>query len=183
MRPGTRLIAALWLLFACPASAEERFPERTEVFGEDFVKLGEYRYVYRFFFELYDAALFTEPGADDQDVLDADAAFHLRFRYLRKIDKAIILKSAGRMLAKNLSETQRAAISERVDQINEAYTGVTEGDVSSLTYRPGVGTTLMINGESVVTIKGEDFARLYFRIWLGEKAISNSLKQNLLGRE
>ena len=176
-----RAIPLLLFLAVCPASGEDLFPERTEALGENFVKLGEYRYVYRFFFNLYEIALFAAPGAGAEDVLEAESRFHLQFRYLRKIDKAIILKSADRMLEKNLSQAERASIADRVEQINRGYTTVTEGDLSSLTYRPGAGTTLMINGEPIVTIEGKDFARLYFKIWLGEQAITQSMKTRLLG--
>lgn len=180
---AARAIAAFLLLLACsPASGSELFPPRIKALDQSFEKLGEYRYVYRFFFELYEVALFTEPGADASDVLNAKRAFHLQFRYLREIDKAIILKSADRMLEKNLSEKERASIAARVAKINQAYTSVNDGDTSSLTYKPGKGTTLSINDKAVVTIEGEDFAKLYFRIWLGEQGISASLKENLLGR-
>lgn len=172
----------LTLLTAGTTFASAMFPRQIQALEHDFEKLGEYRYVYRMFFKLYEAALFTKPGSTAEDVLNADTAFHLQFRYLRKIDKGIILKSAGRMLEKNLSTEELAAIAERVDQINKAYTTVRNGDQSSLTYKPGVGTTLTINGEPVITIEGKDFAELYFRIWLGEKAISSSLKANLLGK-
>ena len=158
------------------------FPTQITALERDFEKLGEYRFVYRFFFDLYEAALFADPQSTAEDVLRADTAFHLQFRYLRKIDKSIILKSADRMLEKNLTPEERASIAERVEQINKAYTTVRDGDVSSLTYKPGVGTTLMINGEPIITIEGQDFAQLYFRIWLGEKALSESLRQHLLGK-
>ena len=158
------------------------FPQSVEVFDHSLNKLGEYRYVYRIFFDLYEAALFTEPDAAAQDVLEARAAFHLQFRYLREIDKNIILKSADRMLEKNLSKEERASIKDRVDRINEAYTTVRDGDTSSLTYKPGIGTTLTINDEPIVTIKGKDFAQLYFRIWLGEQSVSQNLRENLLGQ-
>ncbi|HKK17602.1 MAG TPA: chalcone isomerase family protein [Opitutales bacterium] len=172
------------MLFAAagPVAGSELFPERIKAFDRQFEKLGEYRYVYGLVFDLYEVALFAAPGADAEDVLEADASFHLQFHYLRKIDKAIILKSADRMLEKNLSDEQRVSISERVDQINRAYRSVKKGDRSSLTYRPDTGTTLRINGEPVITIEGRDFARLYFQIWLGEQPISTSMKQSLLGQ-
>jgi len=84
-------------------------------------------------------------------------------------------------LEKNLSPEERALIAKRVGRINAAYTTVNEGDTSSLTYQPGHGTTLRVNGEPKLTIEGQDFAKLYFRIWLGSQPISKSLKANLLG--
>lgn len=168
------------LATASTAFGTALFPQQIQVSDRELEKLGEYRYIYRYFFDLYDAALFSEAGSDAEDVLEANVAFHLEFRYLRKIDKAIILKSAGKMLDKNLSASERAAISDRVERLNKAYTTVRDGDTSSLTFEPEIGTTLKINGQSVVTIEGRDFAKLYFRIWLGDQSISESLRDNLL---
>jgi len=90
--------------------------------------------------------------------------------------QSIILESADKILRRNLSPAEFSQISDRVDQINEAYRTVLDGDRSSLTYQPGVGSTLAINGSPAVTIEGADFARLYFKIWLGEQPISSSLR-------
>lgn len=153
-----------------------------EVEGQRFEKIGEYRYYYKVFFKLYDAALYTSTGGSAQTVLGATQPFRLQFRYLRTIDKPIILESASKMLQRNLTAEELSAIQDRVDQINNAYTTVNKGDRSALTFTPGQGTTLSINGEDQITIPGDDFARLYFEIWLGEKPISTDLKINLLGQ-
>ena len=152
-----------------------------ELADSTFSKLGEYRYVYRMFFKLYDAALFVSPDAEPPTILNAETGFRLQFRYLRKIDESIILKSSAKILERNLSEIELAQIADRVDRINEAYRSVGSGDRSSLTYIPGRGTTLRINGDYVTTIEGQDFARLYFKIWLGEQSLSPSLTKSLLG--
>jgi len=162
---------------------EPSFPETIELGSSESAlnKLGEYRYVYRVFFKLYDAVLYAAPGASPSDVLSATTRYRLQFRYLRTIDKSIILESSAKMLERNLQRAELAQISERVERLNEAYQTVNEGDHSSLTYQPGIGTTLTINGVPVITIEGEDFARLYYRIWLGAHPISESLRENLLG--
>lgn len=178
----TKTLLALLLFSTSSLLGNSAFPERITAFDRDFDKLGEYRFIYRIFFDLYDAALFTADGGSAEDVVRAETAFHLQFRYLREIEKSIILKSADRMLEKNLSPEERAQIADRVARINEAYRSVKKGDIVSLTYKPDEGTTLTINGAPVVTIEGRDFAELYFKIWLGENALSSSLKEHLLGR-
>ncbi|MFU8848227.1 MAG: chalcone isomerase family protein [Opitutales bacterium] len=181
-----KLLTLLLLAILLPrtdAAAEALFPQEITLAEESFQKLGEYRYVYRFFFELYEAALYAPADATAEEVLEAATPYRLQFRYLRTIDKGIILKSADRMLEKNLSSEERDQIAERIDRINAAYTTVNKGDTSSLTYQPDSGTTLKVNGEPKITIEGEDFAQLYFRIWLGPQPISKSLKANLLGRD
>lgn len=157
------------------------FPETYETEQQILHKRGEYRYVYRMFFKLYEAALFTEKTATPEDILSAKVPFHLSFHYLRKIDKSIIRESAQKMLEKNLSAAEFDRIAVRVDQINAAYKTVNEGERSSLSYSPGAGTRLCINGMPVITIAGDDFARLYFQIWFGEKPISKPMKSSLIG--
>jgi len=170
-------------LWSAPARGAEsgRFPASVEFSDQNLEKTGEFRYVYRFVFPLYEAALFVPPEAEPKELLDADYPFHLRFHYLRDIKKAIILKSADRMLEKNLSSEERASIRSGIEKLNEKYVSVREGDESSLTYIPDRGTTLRVNGESKVTIEGRDFDRLYFEIWFGERPISADLKKTLLG--
>lgn len=181
-RSAATVTTFLLLSLSSTLSAEKPlFPKQISLEGHEFERLGEYRYVYRIFFPLYEVALYTEARACAEDVLTAKAPFRLQFRYLREIEKSIILKSAGRMLEKNLSGKEQKAIADRVATINRAYTSVGKGDRSSLTFIPEEGTTLRINGETKVTVAGNDFARLYLQIWLGPEPISRSLRDHLLG--
>jgi len=177
------IICVVFPLVTSGREPEPSFPNVVELSSSEIplTKLGEYRYVYRMFFKLYDAALYVTEGAEADDVLAANSSYRLQFRYLREIDKSIILTSSTKMLEKNLSSKEMAQIAERVDRLNAAYQTVKEGDRSSLTYQPDTGTSLKINGAPVITIEGEDFARLYFKIWLGERPISETLRARLLG--
>lgn len=145
-------------------------------------KSGDYRFVYRMFFKLYDVRFYTDATitSDVESLLNGENSLLLEFDYLRKIEKSIILESSEKILANNMSSTDLAAIRERVNQINAAYKTVYKGDRSALSYIPGEGTTLWINKQAVITIKGADFAKLYFRIWLGEKPISKSMRDALV---
>lgn len=178
------IIATLSLLLlsthAASADTAALFPEEISVDGQKLVKLGEYRYVYRVFFKLYEVALYSEAGASAECVLRAEKSFRLQFRYLREIEKDIILDSSDKMLTRNLSVDEKKSIAARVETINRAYTTVRDGDLSSLTYIPNEGTTLAINGEKVATIDGRDFATHYFKIWLGSEPISKELRDRLL---
>ena len=145
---------------------------------------GNHRFVYRMFFKLYDTRFYTDTSqtANINKLLNGENALLLEFDYLRKIKKSIILESSEKVLAKNMSPVELVSIQERVAQINAVYRTVGKGDRSALSYMPGKGTVLWINGESMITIEGEDFARLYFRIWLGEQPISKLMRDALLQR-
>lgn len=143
-------------------------------------KIGEHRYIHNMFFKIYDVALYAEDGVQRKDILDAKASYQLQFRYLREVDKSIVLKSSAKMLRKNLVQEELDSIMARLNRLNAAYQTVGKGDRSSLTYQPGIGTTLNINDLPIITVEGEDFAKHYFTIWFGKLPISKNLKQDLI---
>ncbi|MEM8867641.1 MAG: chalcone isomerase family protein [Verrucomicrobiota bacterium] len=180
MKALQSVLLALLIPFAL--NAKDRMPETSDLGELRLEKLGEHRFVYAMLFKLYDAALYVPAEATADDVLQAETTFELRFSYLRTIKKDIVLRSASRMLEKNLNPEEQQQIAERVAQINECYRTVSKGDSSALVYEPEVGTSFVLNGERKITIPGQDFARLYFTIWLGEQPASVSLRDDLLGR-
>ena len=143
---------------------------------------GSFRYVYAMLFKLYDSTLYTDAPKQvtATSLLSGQHALRLEFTYLRTIKKTIILESADKMLQRNLSPAELANITDRAQALNAAYTTVHKGDHSSLSYHKGHGTTLEINGQEVITIAGDDFGPLYFRIWLGDRPISTNMRDNLL---
>jgi hypothetical protein len=50
-----------------------------------------------------------------------------------------------------------------------------------LTYIPGRGTELALNGEPKGIIEGADFATALFSIWIGQKPIDESFKRQIMG--
>ena len=147
-------------------------------------EVGTYRFIYRMFFKLYDACFYTDAAQTTSidELLNGENALLLEFDYLRTIKKSIILESSEKILVNNMTQAQLSGIQERVDRLNVAYRTIEKGERSALSYVPGAGTTLWINEKPVITIEGEDFARLYFRIWLGERPISKAMRDTLLQR-
>ena len=80
----------------------------------------------------------------------------------------------------NFSAATLSSLRPHIDRLHTLYQDVKPGDRYSLTYVPGVGTELALNGESKGTIEGADFASAYFAIWLGPKPINPSLRSQLL---
>ena len=164
-------------------SPEPAFPSTVRLPSTkiELVKIGEHRYFHNMFFKVYDIALYSAKSAKIEEILNAKTNYQLVFRFLRKIDKSMILKSADKILAKNLDAKEYYKIKTRLNRLNTNYQNIEKGDHSSLTYQPGIGTSLIINDSPIVTIEGEDFAKLYFTIWLGELPISKSLRRDLIG--
>lgn len=49
-----------------------------------------------------------------------------------------------------------------------------------MTYVPGKGTELTLNGDPLGTIEGADFAAALYAMWLGDKPMNQSFKRQLL---
>ncbi|MGE0824157.1 MAG: chalcone isomerase family protein [Candidatus Binatia bacterium] len=134
---------------------------------------------YRIIFKGYVAALYLGEGVQPENVLD-NVPKRLELEYFWAIKGSDFGKAAETILAKNFSPAQLAPLRLRLDQINSLYEDVKPGDRYALTYIPGVGTELALNGKAKGVIEGRDFAAAYFAIWLGEKPLDTALKNQLL---
>jgi hypothetical protein len=131
------------------------------------------------FFKAYVAALYLPEGVSPQEALD-DVPKRLEISYLVAIRGEDFDKGAAPVLKRNLTAAELARLQARLDRLNAAYQDVRPGDRYALTYRPGKGTELSLNGNTLVTIEGADFAAAYFGIWLGREPIDAELKRALL---
>ncbi len=132
------------------------------------------------FLTLYEGALYLRPDAPHSAVLQAEPK-HLEFLYQRAIPASRIVEAGEQILKRNTTPAEREAIAKELEIINQAYNNVRRGDRYALTFKPGHGTTLSRNGSAVLTIPGDQFAEIYFRIWFGENPANADFRDTLLG--
>ncbi len=129
----------------------------------------------------YDASLHAGKDSTRASLLTG-APLRLEIHYRREFSAADIVSGGDALLRRNVSAEAWKSLQDRLAKLNRAYVDVKPGDRYTLTYVPGKGTTLRLNGNPLVTIEGADFAAAYFRIWLGEDPISPQLRDLLLGK-
>jgi hypothetical protein len=134
---------------------------------------------YRVVFRGYVAALYLPDGVSRESALEG-APRRLELSYFWAIDGADFGNAADELLERALEPNQLASLRPRLDALHAAYRGVLPDDRYSLTYLPGVGTELRLNDKLLATIPGEDFARAYFGIWLGNQPLDAGLRDALL---
>jgi hypothetical protein len=134
---------------------------------------------YRVIFKGYVAALYLGEGVRPEQVL-TDVPKRLELAYFWSIAGPDFGKAAEKILADNFPDAQITSFRSRLDRLNTLYENVKPGDRYALTYIPGVGTELTLNGKPKGVIEGADFAAAYFAIWLGAKPLDASLKAQLL---
>lgn len=178
------ILGMLLLPFASMASATEIkgvvFDEQVIVGDQSLAIKGSGILRYMLFIEAYAGALYTLPGLDPDAVL-SDTPKRLEVEYFHSLKGEDFGPATYEGLAKNLDDAEIERLRPRIDYHNSLYVDVEPGDRYALTYIPGVGTELALNGLSRGVIQGADFAAAIFSLWLGDKPYDKRFKKSLLG--
>jgi hypothetical protein len=174
----------LSLLVAAPVGAASlqgvSFSERVRAGGTDLVLNGLALLRYRVLFKGYVAALYLGEDVSPKQVLE-DVPRRLEIEYFWSIPADAFARATQEGIARNVDAGRLEALRERIEQLNALYADVEPGDRYALTYLPGRGTELSLNGRVRGSIPGADFSAAVFSIWLGEAPLDDSLKDALLG--
>lgn len=186
MRTRSIAMLALALLASAPALAASKagvtLPDTVQVDGKSLVLNGlGLREATFLKIDVYVAGLYVEKKSSDPAALLAPGTKQLVMHFVRSVGKADIVKSWQEGVDKN-AKGQAAAVKERFDRVYAVMADVAEGDEMVLTEIPGKGVTFALKGKELVTIPGEDFARVLWSIWLGDEPPNPDLKEGLLGK-
>mgnify|MGYP002347077400 CR=1 FL=1 len=173
-------MAAVLGFIATVAHAAADFPATLEEDGLRLTRAGTAVVRFAGILPLFDAVLYLADPADAGRVLD-DVPKRLVIRYRRAIPPAALNHAAERALRATTRAGELDPVRDRLDRIAAWYRAVEPGDVYALTYVPGAGTRLELNGRAVGTVDGADFARIYFGVWLHPRAPHGGLREDLLG--
>jgi hypothetical protein len=177
------LLPALTLIIPSPANAltieKIAFADSTIIGGKPVPLRNAALLRYLKVIKAYVAALYLPEEVRAEAVL-SDVPKRLELSYLVSIKGPDFDKGAAPVLARNQTPAELSRLQGRLDKLNAAYRDVQAGDRYSLTYLPGRGTELALNGTPLIVIEGADFAAAYFGIWLGREPINEKLKQDLL---
>ncbi len=129
----------------------------------------------------YAAALYREDcGVSELDL--AAAPIRLELSYFWSIDGRRFGEAAEKLLRRNLEPAEFRAIEARMRRLHASYRSVSPGDRYTLTWTPGAGTELALNGRPLASVEGQDFARAYLDLWLGDAPMDEKLRNALLTR-
>jgi hypothetical protein len=131
-------------------------------------------------FKAYAGAFYLEEGAPINQAL-ADRAKRIEVEYLRSFKGEDFGPATVKMMEKNVDKTTIEKLRQQIDYHNSLYEDVDPGDRYALTYIPGRGTELSLNGEPKGIIEGADFANALFSIWIGQQPIDESFKRQIMG--
>lgn len=145
-----------------------------------FTLVGKSHLVYAAFIDVLAGALYLPPGTAPNAVLEP-VAKRLEFAYMREFTAEELAKATWRFIRNNNTPEQWQALQSDIDRFNALYQNIKVGDRYVLTYLPGQGTSLSLNGKTLGEVQGASFASVLFSVWFGAKPFSEVLKQQLMG--
>ena len=158
-----------------------RFDKQVNVGGQQLEMKGTGILRYMRFIKVYAGALYALAETAPDGIM-ADTPKRLEVEYFLALNGEDFGPATYKGLANNISAVEIERLRTRIDYHNSLYADVKPGDRYSLTYVPGVGTELALNGEPRGTIPGADFAAAIFSLWLGDQPIDKRFKRSLLGQ-
>ena len=188
MKRNPRIIAVLTALMlvgvAQPAVGAEiegvRFADTYTAAGIRLKINGTGLFRYLGVVKAYVGALYLQEDALVEDVL-SDIPKRLEVEYFHALKGKDFGITTDKVIARNTDSQTLKSIRPHIDYHNSLYEDVMPGDRYSLTYVPGKGTTLALNGKPKGVIPGADFAAALFSMWLGENPMNQPFKKQLLG--
>jgi len=137
----------------------------------------------KFFMDIYIGALYLESRQSvAKTILNDTGAVSILMHFLHsEVSKDKITSGWTEGLEKNTPPATMQALEPRLVIFNKLFRTVRKGDVIRIDYLPDNGTQVRINGEWRGTVEGNDFFRAILSIWLGDKPVTKSLRNGMLG--
>jgi hypothetical protein len=156
------------------------FDERYIVEDTTLVLTGTGLLRYLGFIKAYVGAFYLDENCPIDEAL-TDRAKRIEVQYFKAIKGKDFGPATDKSIAKNIDPETFERLRPQIEYHNSLYVDVQPGDRYSLTYIPGRGTELALNGEPRGVIEGAEFAAALFSIWIGQEPIDKTFKKQILG--
>ena len=180
------LILILLLFSAFSLSAQQKVGgvvlPATEVFDGQTLVLNGAGVREKLWIDLYAAGLYVDQKTKDANVvLEGDKPVALKLHIVSKLissDKMVEAVTDG---FENSTNGNTAPIQPQIDKILGFFKeDIKKDDVFDLVYVPSRGVVAYKNGQEKGVVKGKEFKKALFGIWLSNRPADDDLKKNLL---
>ncbi|MBI2568302.1 MAG: chalcone isomerase family protein [Candidatus Schekmanbacteria bacterium] len=136
----------------------------------------------KMFVKVYVGALYLPAKTTDANsVITADVPKSVTMHFLHEVSQEK-LTGAWRDGFANNSADKMGALKDRLDRFCSLWATMHEGERAVVTYLPGSGTKVSINGKEAGAVEGADFAAALMAVWFGNVPADKDLKAGMLGQ-
>lgn len=183
--------AAAALGVAFPASSAEvagvKLDDTIRVANQE-LKLNGAGIRYKAIFKVYVAGLYlAERKSTVPDVLTAPGAKRVTIVMLRDVGNEEFGRGFMSGIQQNSDRTEKVKLITQLQRFGEIFASIPElkkGDVLTVDWLPGAGTSVQLNGKKVSDVLPDQaFYNALLKIWIGDKPVDTKLRPALLGEK
>jgi len=137
---------------------------------------------YMIVIQAYAGALYLDRGAPSDQAL-SDRPSIIELYYFHNILAEDFREPTAETIKKNTDTEGFSRILEELKVFNRLYREFKPGDRYRADYIPGKGATIYLNGKALGTVKGTEFLKAFFSIWIGKNPIDKGFRDRLLGKK
>jgi len=139
----------------------------------------------KFFIKIYAAGLYLKQAEkNEQKIIDAQEPMAIRMHFIYDGVSGKKLVKAWNEGFENGTGGNIAPIIAEIDKFNSFFTAeAKKGDIYDIIYTPDLGARVYIKDKLMGTIKGLEFKKALFSIWLGKIPADSSLKKGMLNKD
>jgi hypothetical protein len=169
------------MLLSSPAFGTD-VPSKIEFQGNTITKNGQGTRII-FFMKVYEGSLYLETKSSNaEEIISMDAPMAIRIDVTSTMVTAEAMKKALSEGLEKSTGNNTDPISKEIIQLSSSFdSSVSSGDNYEFIYLPSLGTHVLKNSELVELIKGMDFKKAFFGIFLSNNPIQKNLKKAMLG--
>jgi len=131
--------------------------------------------------DVYVGALYLEHGTRDAEEFVTSAQHkRLELHFVHDIGREAVVRFV-RWGFSNNDEELRSRYESQADWIEQFFEDYVAGDVVAFDYRPGRGIRMSKNGIALGDWTGDEFAQVFFRVFVGPKPGNRTLREGLIG--
>lgn len=138
----------------------------------------------KYFMDMYVCGLYvTEKNKNDSAIIQSDKTMAIKLHIVSSLittDKMIAAVDTG---FKNSTKGKQAELKTEINKFKAVFSPeIKQNDVYDFIYSTERGTVVYKNSKAVVTIKGLEFKKALFGIWLCNEPADKGLKSAMLGK-
>ena len=187
MKKKVIILVLIGLLFSSTVDAMKlagvNVPENITA-GENRLVLNGAGIRTKFFMKMYVGALYlTERNSSPEKIINADEPMAISLHITSSLITSERMEEATREGFENSTGGNTAPLEKEIEKFIAVFKEkISEKDIFELIYSPDQGVKVIKNSSSKAIIKGLEFKKALFGIWLCDKPAQESLKKEMLGK-
>ena len=185
MKSNLKKLSTIFLIFGIfliTPIYDATVPDQIEYQGFTLTKNGQGTRII-FFMKVYEGSLYLETTSSNaQEIISLDSPMAIRIDVSSEMVSASAMKKALREGLEKSTGNNTNSISNEIDQLSASFNStVSSGDYYEFIYLPEKGIYVLKNHKMVELIKGMEFKKAFFGIFLSDNPIQKNLKKAMLG--